>query len=133
MCPKNSSTTQHLRLWNFRSQIHRVLFQSENLNQFTWRIVLSETFFSFSQKPLDDFCLPVKQCRNWFTLDEIKTKRSEIAKVIESLAREQNPNNVFEYPDLTIIGEDSCSGKGYLKIQLKTHFVISIYFKSRLF
>jgi len=51
--------------------------------------------------------LPIKQCRNWFTLDEIKTKRAEIAKVIETLAAEQNPNNVFEYPDLNRHREES--------------------------
>ena len=64
-----------------------------------------ETFF---KHPIKNFSLPITSLGSWFPDTEIKTKRSEIAAIIRTLAREQNQNNLeqLNIPDLQFVDPD---------------------------
>lgn len=65
---------------------------------------------SFFKNPIKDYCLPIQSLQRWFTRQETRTKRSEIAKLIRELAAKQFPGKKFNFPELSF---QPVSGSGY--------------------
>ena len=66
---------------------------------------------SFYKTPIQDFCLPIKNLEQWFKLEVILFKRSEVAKLIRDLSAEQFPDKSIFFPPISF---PSTSGSGYL-------------------
>ena len=65
---------------------------------------------SFFKNPITNYRLPIKGLRKWFPSDVMRNKRSDIAKIIQNLATEQNKDKVIDFPPLTFTPD---SGSGY--------------------
>ena len=63
-------------------------------------IYLLQYVESFFRDPIKDYTLPIKSVNEWFTKEEVESKRDTIATLIRDLAADQNPNKEFSYPQL---------------------------------
>ena len=66
-------------------------------------------YLSSFQTPLEDFCLPVTDLQSWFTDDQVRLKRAEIAAIIRNLTIQQFPDNDIQFPPISL-SPDSESG-----------------------
>ena len=74
---------------------------------------------SFFKTPIADFALPISGLRKWFSSDVMRSKRSDIAKIIRELTEQQNPKLKIDFP---IIGFTPDSGSGYTDDEDDTSF-----------
>lgn len=65
---------------------------------------------SFFKTPIKDFALPISGLRKWFSSDVMRSKRSDIAKIIRELTDQQNAKLNIDFPT---IGFTPDSGSGY--------------------
>ena len=61
---------------------------------------LLQNMEAFFHSPIMDFTLPITSLSNWFPSASVETKRAAIGKIIKKLARQQNPEHTFIFPDL---------------------------------
>ena len=65
---------------------------------------------SFFKTPIKDFALPISGLRKWFSNELMRSKRSDIAKIIRELTGKQNPKLNVDFPNIAFTPE---SGSGY--------------------
>ena len=60
-----------------------------------------------------DFTLPITSLSDWFPTASVENKRDAIGEIIKKLAKQQNPDRVFVFPDILTSQAPAAGQNGY--------------------
>ena len=79
-------------------------------------IYLLQYVEAFFKSPIMDFTLPITSLSDWFPTASVENKRDAIGEIIKKLAKQENPQKVFIFPDILNSQPSVAGQQGYNEI-----------------